>query len=97
MKTRLIAMLTAGIFATSLLSAGEIHKRKEVQQKRIAQGVASGQLTPVETAKLEKKEAKLNAETRRIASDGKVTPRERARVNRQQDRLSRDIYKQKHD
>ena len=34
-----------------------IHKRKEIQQKRIANGVENGKLTAKETAKLEAREA----------------------------------------
>src|SRR5262249_61910945 len=43
-----------------------IAQRKVNQQKRIAQGVKSGQLTPAETAHLERQEARLNRETRRM-------------------------------
>jgi len=76
----------------------EIGQRKENQQDRIAQGVQSGQLTAGETANLEKKEAAINAETRadRAANGGKLTPAEKAQVNRQQNRLSRQIYQDKH-
>jgi hypothetical protein len=95
-----ILLLTAASAALMLpASAQTIHQRKENQQKRIAQGVKSGQLTPRETARLEHREARLNRETRRdrAANGGKLTPAEKARVNRQQNRLSRDIYHQKHD
>jgi hypothetical protein len=74
-----------------------IGQRKENQQDRIANGVNSGELTAGEATRLEKKESRLNAETRRMRSDGKLTPAERARVQRQQNRLSRQIYRQKHD
>ena len=78
--------------------AGEIHDRKENQQDRIAQGVKSGQLTPRETANLENKEAAINQETRadRKANGGKLTQGEKAQVNRQQNRTSRQIYRDKH-
>ena len=36
-----------------------INKRQENQQDRIAQGIKSGQLTPRETARLEKQEAEI--------------------------------------
>jgi predicted transglutaminase-like cysteine proteinase len=76
-----------------------IGERKENQQDRIANGVKSGELTSGEAANLEKKESKLNAETRDMREDngGKLTPAEKARINRQQNRLSRQIYRQKHD
>jgi len=42
--------------ATQHEGTGEVGQRKENQQDRIAQGVKSGQLTPGETAKLEKQQ-----------------------------------------
>jgi hypothetical protein len=69
------------------------------QQERIAQGVQSGELTPRETARLERKEARVQREIRRdrAAHGGHLTPGEKARINRQQNRLSREIYREKHD
>lgn len=65
----------------------------------IAQGVQSGELTPRETARLERKEARVQREIRRdrAAHGGHLTPAEKARINRQQNRLSREIYREKHD
>ena len=76
----------------------EVGKRAENQQDRIAQGIKSGQLTAGETANLEKNEAKINNEVRndREANGGKLTPQEKKQVNRQQNRESRQIYKDKH-
>ena len=76
----------------------EVGKRAENQQDRIAQGIKSGQLTAGEAAHLENNEAKINKEVRndRAANDGKLTPQERAQVNRQQNRTSRQIYRDKH-
>jgi hypothetical protein len=78
--------------------APTIQERKENQQDRIANGVKSGQLTAGETANLEKKEAAINAETRkdRAVNGGKLTPVEKQQVNRQQNRVSNQIYKDKH-
>jgi hypothetical protein len=75
-----------------------VHQRKENQQDRIANGVQSGQLTAGETTSLEHKEAAINGETRadRAANGGKLTPAERQQVNRQQNRVSRQIYQDKH-
>jgi hypothetical protein len=76
----------------------EVGKRAENQQDRIAQGVKSGQLTAGETAHLESNETKINKEVRndRAANGGKLTPQERRQVNRQQNRQSRQIYRDKH-
>lgn len=99
---RMAAAVVSGallLASPALAGPGRIARRKENQQDRIAQGIKSGQLTAGETARLERKEAGLNREIRgmRQLNGGKLTPKERALVNHQQNRLSRDIYRQKHD
>jgi hypothetical protein len=76
----------------------EVGKRAENQQDRIAQGIKSGQLTAGEAAHLENNEAKINHEVAadRAANGGKLTGQEKAQVNRQQNRESRQIYRDKH-
>jgi len=75
-----------------------VSQRKENQQDRIAQGVKSGQLTAGETANLETKEAAINGETKadRAANGGKLTATEKKQINGQQNQLSKQIYKDKH-
>lgn len=75
-----------------------VAQRKENQQDRIANGVKSGQLTAGETANLEKKEAAINKETAadRKANGGKLTTTEKRQINRQQNRMSKQIYDDKH-
>jgi len=75
-----------------------IAQRKENQQDRIANGIKSGQLTAGETSNLESKEAAINGETRadRAANGGKLTQAEKQQVNQQQNKLSNQIYNDKH-
>jgi hypothetical protein len=75
-----------------------IQERKENQQDRIANGVASGQLTAGETANLEKKEATVNHEERdmRKLDNGHLTTADKATLNQQQNQLSKQIYQDKH-
>jgi hypothetical protein len=73
-----------------------IQQRKENQQQRIGEGVESGQLTAGETRNLETKEAAINKEEKNMKADGNFTPAERARIQRQQNRLSNQIYRDKH-
>jgi len=77
---------------------GSIAERKDNQQDRIANGVADGQLTSGETKNLETKEAGLNKEehTMRSEDDGHLTAADRAKLNHQQNRLSNQIYDDKH-
>ena len=58
-----------------------------------------GEIEPRETARLERKEARIHREitSERAANGGALTPAERARIDRQQNRVSRQIYRQKHD
>lgn len=103
MNKMFLAFVAAGFLlsATGVASAqeGRIQQRKENQQQRIANGVENGSLTPKETAHLENKEARLNKEIRadRKANGGNLTNNEKRQINRQQNRLSRNIYNQKHD
>jgi hypothetical protein len=102
-----LGWMAAAAVAGSLLLAspalagppGKIARRKENQQDRIAQGVKSGQLTAGETARLERKEAGLNKEIRGMRQEdgGKLSHADRALINHQQNQLSRQIYRQKHD
>jgi acetyl-CoA carboxylase alpha subunit len=94
-----LSAFTASLLLAALSYADDtIHDRKENQQDRIAQGVKSGSLTPRETANLENREANLNKEIRndRKANGGNLTNNQKAQVNRQQNRLSKGIYKDKH-
>jgi hypothetical protein len=76
----------------------EVGARRENQQDRIANGIASGKLNAGETSRLEKGEAAINKEvhTDRTANGGKLTAAERKQVNQQQNQMSRKIYKAKH-
>ncbi|TMH95322.1 MAG: hypothetical protein E6H44_01820 [Betaproteobacteria bacterium] len=67
------------------------------QQRRIEQGVASGELTNREAARLERGQARDNAAQARAGADGKVGPNEQRRLQRQENRQSRRIYREKHD
>jgi hypothetical protein len=83
---------------TATYGKGEIGQRRENQQDRIAQGIRSGQMTPGEASRQERREQGLNREIAgmRQANGGTLTPGERNLVNRQQNRQSRQIYREKH-
>jgi len=75
-----------------------VNERQHNQQLRIRQGIRSGELTGVETARLQRREAQIRLnEALARRSGGEFTLRERARIQHQLDRASRDIYRQKHD
>lgn len=90
---------TRAVRATPATPAAKkrIQHRKANQQRRIGQGVKSGQLTNKEAAKLEKKEANLDRrEAKMKASGGKLTKGEKNAISKQQDHLSGEIAKDKH-
>ena len=91
----LVAAFAAPAFAQNT-NTPVIDQRQANQQKRIEQGVQSGQLTPKETQNLEKREAKIEADKQAAKADGKVTPAERRKLRREEDRASRKIHKKKH-
>lgn len=94
-----LAALAVPAFSQSTTPAPTINQRKENQQDRIANGVASGELTAGETKNLENKESSLNKEERdmRKLDNGKLTAADRATLNQQQNQLSKQIYHEKHD
>ena len=78
-------------------STPRIDKRQANQQKRIKEGVASGELNKRETARIEKGQKRVQRMENRAVSDGKVSKKERARIEGAQDAQSARIAKQKND
>src|SRR5258706_12778852 len=74
-----------------------VDKRQANQEARIQQGVQSGQLTPKETAKLERGQAKVQTMENKAKADGKVTPKERKKLAKAQNKQSKKIAREKHD
>ena len=98
---KVCVMFVAGILASFLVYsqialAGPITDRQVRQQKRIHQGVVSGELTGHEAAVLEGEQQRIRKTKREAWSDGQLTPEERARLHYQQDRASTHIYRKKH-
>ena len=98
-----LAVASIGAFAqtvappSSTPATPRVDQREANQQARIAQGAASGQLTPKETNRLEKEQAVVNKAETNAKADGTVTRHERRRLHRLQEGASRDIHHQKHD
>jgi hypothetical protein len=99
MKTTLI-----GLAATALVSVaafgqdGATAVQRDVnQQTRIEQGLKSGELNTREAARLERGEARVERMEARALSDGELSQTEKQRIRRQQNQLSKEIYREKHD
>ncbi|HRH01783.1 MAG TPA: hypothetical protein PLI68_13355 [Bacteroidia bacterium] len=75
----------------------KVKHKQEQQQKKIAQGVKNGELTPAEAEKLERQQRKIQHDKRMAKADGVVTPKERAKIHHEQKRAGKHIAKEKHD
>jgi hypothetical protein len=84
--------------ATQHYGNNEVDARRENQQDRIANGIASGKMNAAQASRVEKGEAAINQEvhTDRSLNGGKLTPAEKKQVNQQLNTASKKIYKAKH-
>ena len=95
-----IALVVASLLATSAWAAGpavnETTQRDVNQQDRIEQGLQSGQLSTREAGKLEKDESHVDKLEARDEKNGSLSPKETAQINAAQNRVSKQIYNDKH-
>jgi protein involved in polysaccharide export with SLBB domain len=94
-----VAACTLTVGAALALAGGANVKGRQIhQQRRIAQGARSGELTRAEARRLEKNAALIHRSVVRDRVDGGVfTPRERVKAQHRLNHQSRAIYRQKHD
>jgi len=103
LKSTLIVLMIASLpglaaaQAPDTTSTKRIDKRQEMQQKRIDQGVKSGQLTDKEAKRLEKGQQHVQKMEDKAMADGKMTKQERRRIEHAQDQQSKKIAREKHD
>jgi hypothetical protein len=101
MNARVTTILAAaiallGVASLPLAEAGPFTNREARQQTRIGQGVESGQLTATETGRLEREQAKIEADREKAWSDGTLSKKEVGKLTREQNRASHRIYRLKH-
>jgi uncharacterized membrane protein YebE (DUF533 family) len=99
MKINFLVAAVAALVAVPVFaqSTPRIDAREARQEARIEQGEKSGQLTPRETAKLDRGQAHVQTMEANAKADGVVTAKERTKIARAQDVQSRKIHRQKHD
>jgi len=92
-----ILALVCAIVLALAVKAQPVERQKN-QQQRIGEGIENGTLNPGEAANLDKKAAGINHEIKadKAANDGELTPAERKQINNQQNKLSNQIYNDKH-
>ena len=97
-KLILFFALIGGIsFFASAQTTPRVAKKQVKQSVRIAEGVASGELTRHEAKQLKRQQKHIQVEKRVAKADGVVTRKERAHIRRDQRIANRSIYQQKHD
>ena len=95
-----LGLIALPVSASAAPPAPRTHvaNRQAHQEARIAQGLASGQLTVAEAGRLQAQQRRIQITKRAmIANDGHLGPVERARLDAMQDRANRNIAVQKHD
>jgi len=103
MKKTLFSLSAAlGLFALSHTAAAQtatpgINARQRNERARIQKGVASGDLTRAEAARLKAREAAIHQDKQAAKADGVVTHAERQDIRRDENKASRAIHRQRHD
>ncbi len=94
----LLALTFASVpaFAQAQDNTPRIDHSEDHQADRIQQGMDSGALTPKETARVDRGQARVQADEAHAKADGKVTHRERAQITRAQNHQSHVIKHLKH-
>ena len=104
---RIVLLTAAALLATTTIASAhdygygggtrEIDRRQGNQERRINEGVRSGELNRSEYTKLEAEQGRIRDMERRARADGYVSTEERARIRQAQNEASRHIYQEKHD
>ncbi len=97
-KLLFVALFLVGFtFSTQAQSntTPKVSKRQVKQQKRIGQGIASGELTKAELKQTRKQQKNIQKHKMKTKADGQVTKRERAGLHMHQNKASRNIARKK--
>lgn len=100
MKRQSIVIAVTLLFsaaASAQDSPASATQRDANQQDRIEQGLQSGELSTRETGRLERQEQAIDhQEAHDLKQNGSLTPQEQQRLTREQNRVSSNIYRDKH-
>jgi hypothetical protein len=88
----------AGVVDPGHPRVNQVNSRETHQQKRIANGISSGKLTPTQASYLEKGETRLqNNEKKDMAADnGHLTKKDQKQLNHEANNMNKRIYNDKH-
>ncbi|MDI1298147.1 hypothetical protein [Methylotenera sp.] len=96
----IMAVAVSSTFATATMAGTRdpnVNKHQHHQDRRIAQGVKSGELTRAEAKDLRGDQKGIRQEERAFKSDGTLTKDERQELHQDQHAASKEIYQEKHD
>jgi hypothetical protein len=101
MKIKILGGLLIAVFAITSMAQAQTHTpvithREHRQERRINQGVRSGELTRNETRHLRGDERRIGREKRMAMAEGRMNRGERRHLRREENRTSRAIYRDKH-
>lgn len=91
-----VAMIAATVVYAGRTADPQIQDRIHEQQKRIDEGIRSGQLTRAEADVLQDNLNWIRDTEARLKADGRLTPQERKRLHRLLDDNGDMILKKKH-
>ena len=92
----LLSALLIGQVTTVAAHTPNIGRRQMNQHYRIEQGMRSGELTRRETHNLRMGERRIQQDKMMARVDGRMSFGERRHIMREQDRMSRNIFRDKH-
>lgn len=90
-------ILGLGLAAPAVAEDDVIDQRQANEEKRIADGLRDGSLTPDEAARLQREQARISRKEQRYLSDGTLSDREQAKLQHDLNRASRHIWRERHD
>ena len=101
MKIKILGGLLVAVLAITSMAQAQTHTpvinhRQHRQERRINQGVRSGELTRNETRRLRGDERRIGEQRRMAMADGRMNRAERRHLRREKNRTSRAIYRDKH-
>src|SRR5271156_1436888 len=88
----------AGVVDPNHPRVNEVNAREQNQQDRIANGEKNGTMTPGQAAHVENQEQHIENQEKAdmAAHNGHLTKREQRQLNKEQNKTSKEIYKDKH-
>ena len=92
-----VVALALGGVAQAQQGVADVVQRQANQQRRIADGLQSGQLSVREAGSLEREAQQIEQDLARALADGRAFPREQDRIARQQENLGQELGRLKHD